>query len=141
MDFELIKKLEYQVDLHGKAFRAQTKTKHEILERILRAAVQNEVPFKFVLFDVWYGSAENMRLVKLDLKKEFITPLKENRKIKLLEQLGSSLQAVSKLELEEGKPYLARLEGVPLDVSVVKLVFKHEERPCPSGAFYGQERS
>ncbi len=115
--------------LHWK--RPQTKTKHEILEGMLRFAVQNEVPFKRVLFDVWYGSADNMRLVKLDLEKEFITPIKENRKIKLLERAGSSLQAVSTLELEEGKPYLARLEGVPFDVIVVKLVFKHEKRPCP----------
>jgi hypothetical protein len=61
--------------------------------------------------------------VKLDLDKEFITPLKGNRKVKLLETAGSTLQAVESLELVEGKPYLARLEGVPFDVTVVKLVF------------------
>ena len=36
------------------------------------------------------------------------------------------MQAVGSLELVEDKPYLARLEGVPFDVSVTKLVFKHE---------------
>lgn len=127
LDFEVVKKLEYQVDLQGKPFRAQVKTKHEILEAMLTHAVQNEVPFSWVLFDVWYGSAENMRLIKLDLGKEFITALKENRKIKLLEVAGSTLQAVGLLGLEEGTPYLARLEGVPFDVVVVKLVFKHED--------------
>ena len=126
LDFVVVKKLEYKVDLQGKAFRQQVQTKHEILEDILRFAVQNEVPFKTVLFDVWYGSADNMRLVKLDLNKEFITPLKRNRKVKLLKTAGSTLQAVESLELEEDKPYLARLEGVPFDVTVVKLVFKHE---------------
>jgi hypothetical protein len=136
LDFVVVKKLGYKVDLQGKPFRQQTKTKHEILEDILRFAVHNDVPFllvrqhlagysgfKTVLFDVWYGSADNMRLVKLDLGKEFITPLKGNRKVKLLETAGSTLQAVESLELEEGKPYLARLEGVPFDVSIVKLVF------------------
>jgi DDE superfamily endonuclease len=123
LDFVVVKKLGYKVDLQGKPFRQQTKTKHEILEDILRFAVHNEVPFKTVLFDVWYGSADNMRLVKLDLNKEFITPLKENRKVKLLKTAGSTLQAVGSLELVEGKPYLARLEDVPFDVSVVKLVF------------------
>ena len=126
LDFVVVKKLEYKVDLQGKPFRPQTQTKHEILEDILRFAVQNEVLFRTVLFDVWYGSADNMRLVKLDLNKEFITPLKGNRKVKLLETAGSTLQAVESLELVEGKPYLARLEGVPFDVTVVKLVFKHE---------------
>ena len=127
LDFVVVKKLEYKVDLQGKPFRPQTQTKHEILEDILRFAVHNEVPFKTVLFDVWYGSADNMRLVKLDLNKEFITPLKGNRKVKLLETAGSTLQAVESLELVEGQPYLARLEGVPFDVTVVKLVFKHED--------------
>jgi DDE superfamily endonuclease len=128
LDFELVKKLEPHLDFDSNTWkRPQTKTKHEILEGILRNAVQNEVPFKRVLFDVWYGSADNMRLVKLDLKKEFITPIKENRKIRLLERAGSALKAVSTLELEEGKPYLARLEGVPFDVIVVKLVFRHKD--------------
>lgn len=36
-------------------------------------------------------------------------PLKENRKIKLLDTVGS-IQAVGSLELKEGKLYLARLE-------------------------------
>ena len=127
LDFEVVKKLEPHLDFDKNLWkRPQTKTKHEILEGMLRFAVQNEVPFKRVLFDVWYGSADNMRLVKLDLNKEFITPIKENRKIRLLERAGSALKAVSTLELEEGKPYLARLEGVPFDVIVVKQVFKHE---------------
>jgi DDE superfamily endonuclease len=104
LDFVVVKKLGYKVDLKGNPFRQQTQTKNEILEDILRLAVQNGVPFKTVLFDVWYGSADNMRLVKMDLNKEFITPLKENRKIKLLETTGSTLQAVGSLELEEGKP-------------------------------------
>ena len=73
--------------------------------------------------DIWYGSAANMRLVKLDLGKEFITPLKENRKIKLVEGVENPVTAVSKLELEEGKPYLVQLESVPFDVLILKLVF------------------
>ena len=127
LDFEVVKKLEYKVDFEGKPFRDQVKTKHEILEQILSFAVQNDVLFKWVLFDIWYGSAANMRLVKLDLGKEFITPLKENRKVKLVEGKETLFTAVSKLELEEGKPYLARLESVPFDVLIVKLVFKHED--------------
>ena len=50
-------------------------------------------------------------------------PLKENRKIKLLETAGSTLQALGSPGLAEDRPYLARLDGVPSDVSVPKLVF------------------
>ncbi len=32
----------------------------------------NRIPFRYVLNDLWFASAENMRFVKLDLDKEFI---------------------------------------------------------------------
>lgn len=48
LDVVVAKKLEYKVDLQGKLCRPQAKTKHGILDDILRFAVQNEVPFKTV---------------------------------------------------------------------------------------------
>jgi hypothetical protein len=129
MDFVVVKKLGYRVDLQGKPLRQQTQTKHEILEDIVRFAVLNEVPFKSVLFDVWNGSAANMRLVKIDVKKETIKPLKEARKVKLLETASSTLKAVESLELVEAKPNLARLEGLPFEIRVAKLDFKQMDGP------------
>ena len=48
---------------------------------LLRVAVHNQVLFQYVLNDLWYASADNMKFIKLDLKKDFIMPLKENRKV------------------------------------------------------------
>ena len=45
--------------------------------------MKNQIQFRYVLNDVWYGSAENMQFVKKDLKKDFIMPLKANRKVAL----------------------------------------------------------
>jgi hypothetical protein len=40
---------------------------------LLQQAVKNKIPFRYVLNDIWYASAENMNFVKLTLKKEFVS--------------------------------------------------------------------
>ena len=52
-----------------------------IIARMLQQAVTNQIPFRYVLNDVWYASAENMSFVKQTLHKDFIMPLKANRKV------------------------------------------------------------
>jgi SRSO17 transposase len=68
----------------GKEKRVSERTKNEMYRDVLRQAARNEVKFKWVLNDVWYGSADNMVFVKHDLGKEFIVPLKTNRKVALI---------------------------------------------------------
>ena len=50
---------------------------------MLQNCVRNRIPFRYVLNDIWFASAENMSYVKLNLDKEFIMALKTNRKIAL----------------------------------------------------------
>lgn len=40
---------------------------------------------RYVLNDVWFVSADNMKYIKTTLKKDFIMPLKSNRKVALSE--------------------------------------------------------
>jgi hypothetical protein len=56
-------------------------SQHPIYQTLLRQVVQNQIPFQYVLNDVWYASAENMMFVKHDLQRDFIMPLKSNRKV------------------------------------------------------------
>ena len=53
---------------------------------MLQNCVQNRIPFRYVLNDIWFASAENMRYIKDELGKEFIMGLKSNRKIALSRQ-------------------------------------------------------
>ena len=41
------------------------------------------MPLRYVLNDVWFAAADNMKLIKTELKKDFVMPLKSNRNIAL----------------------------------------------------------
>lgn len=60
----------------SKQKRRATVTKNEAYQQLLRQVVTNQIPFRYVLNDVWYASADNMRFVKHDLKRDFVMPLK-----------------------------------------------------------------
>jgi hypothetical protein len=82
--FELVRKTECCTDpKDGKEKRRADKTKNEMYRALLQQAVKNQIPFKYALNDIWFASAENMNFVKLTLKKEFVMPLKGNRKVAL----------------------------------------------------------
>lgn len=92
---------------------------------------KNRIEFRYVLNEVWYASSENMSYIKRELEKEFIMPLKSNRKVALslarrkearreYEQLGS-------LELEAGTVREVYVEQVEFALLLVKRVFKNED--------------
>src|SRR5947207_9908047 len=85
--FRLVRKTEQYVDKKdAKTRRRDPVSKNEHYQALLRQACKNQVLFRFVLNDVWYASADNMMFVKHELDKEFIMPLKTNRKIALTQQ-------------------------------------------------------
>ena len=96
---------------------------------LLRIAVHNQIPFRYVLNDVWFASAKNMKYVKLELRKDFIMPLKSNRKVVLSEsdkQKGRFV-AVETLELPASTAREVWLEDVPFPVRLIKQVFINDD--------------
>ncbi|MDQ3254608.1 MAG: transposase, partial [Acidobacteriota bacterium] len=95
----------------------------------LRIAVHNQVPFQYVLNDVWFASADNMKYVKRDLRKDFIMPLKSNRKVAVSEvnKRRGQYRAVSSLDIPAHTTREIWLEDVPLAVLVVKQVFTNDD--------------
>ena len=63
---------------------------------MLKVCAKNNIKFKYVLKNLWYTSSENMILVKEELKKDFIMPIKKNRKIALSKK--DKLSLVSMLQ-------------------------------------------
>ncbi|MCS6909502.1 MAG: transposase [Anaerolineales bacterium] len=96
---------------------------------LLQQAVKNRIPFKYALNDIWFASAENMNFVKLTLKKEFVMPLKGNRKVALSVEAKKQgrYRRVDTPELEPMKPVLVYLEGVEFPLLLVKQVFTNED--------------
>jgi DDE superfamily endonuclease len=84
IEFVLVTKTEtYKDEKTGKIKRRSTTTKNEYYRQMLKQAVQNQVEFSYVLNDIWYAAVENMKFIKQELKKDFIMPLKSNRKVAL----------------------------------------------------------
>jgi len=128
--FELVRKTERYTDpKDGKEKRRSEKTKNEMYRDLLCQAARNQIPFKYVLNDIWFASAENMNFVKRTLEKEFVMPLKGNRKVGLsvdAKQQGR-YQRVDTLELEPMKPVTVYLEGVEFALLLLKQVFTNED--------------
>ena len=96
---------------------------------MLKACVKNSLPFRYVLNDVWFAAADNMKLIKTELGKDFVMPLKSNRNIALSGQdkKDGRFQAVQTLALEHGQAREVYLEQVPFPLSLVKQVFTNKD--------------
>jgi hypothetical protein len=92
-------------------------------------AVCNQIQIKYVLNDIWFAAAENMLFVKTTLKKDFIMPLKNNRKVALSvgAKQNGQYQRVDTLELEPMQPVNVYLEGIPFALLLIKQVFTNED--------------
>jgi len=128
--FRLVAKTEQYVDKKdGKTKRRSPISKNEHYQALLRQAKHNRILFRFVLNDVWYASAENMRLVKEELEKDFIMPLKTNRKVALSreEKRAGRYVRVDGVLLEVGDVREVYLEGVEFPMLLCKQVFINED--------------
>ena len=128
--FETVHKTEEVVEKGtGKTKRKSPVTKNEVYRSLLRICLNNGIEFKYVLNDVWYSSAENMRYIKQELKKDFIMPLKSNRKValSLAAKRNGSYSRVESLTLESGRVITVYLEGVEFPLQMIKQVFTNKD--------------
>jgi len=70
--FALVEQDEAFTDKMGKPKRRASVSKNEHYRSMLKACVKNQVPFRYVLNDVWFAAADNMKM---------ITPLKPQDRI------------------------------------------------------------
>lgn len=90
---------------------------------------QNNIKYRYVAFDTWYSSAENMKFIVNDLKKHFVCAIKDNRSITFdlaIEDKPKKEQqwlAVSEANIEPNRPYKIRLKNIPFTLILVKKVF------------------
>ncbi|MCI0553571.1 MAG: transposase [Anaerolineae bacterium] len=126
VNYHLVSKPEIYLDTKtGKQKRRATVTKNEVYQQLLPQVVANQIPFRYVVNDVWYAAAAKMRFVKYDLKRDFVMPLKSNRKVALSVEAQKQGQyvRVDELVLEAGTTLSVYLEGVDFALQLVKQVF------------------
>ncbi len=87
VDFDLIQKTERVTDPKtGKDKWQSEQTKNETMRQMIDNFVRKQTPFRYVLADAWFASVENMKFIKEKKRKDFVFPLKSNRKVALSEQ-------------------------------------------------------
>jgi hypothetical protein len=123
--FRLVAKTEHDVNKEGKPKRRSPVTKNEHYRVMLQQCVRNQIPFQYVLNDLWFAAAENMCFVKLDLKKEFIMALKANRKVALSaeDKQQGRYQRLDQLDVPEDTLVVIHLEQVPFPLHLMRQVF------------------
>lgn len=126
--YELVEKEQEVINKKtGKKTRKSSKSKQQRYRDLIQKAAENNINFKHVLNDVWFASIENMLFVKQKLNKEFIMPIKSNRKLALSETdkaLGHFV-GIDSVKLGEGT--LVWLQGLDFPLRFVRQVFKNED--------------
>ena len=125
--FEIVHKTEKYIDKKtGKEKRRSKTTKNEPARNMLRAVYKNKILFKYVLADIWFASAENMRFVKM---KDFIMAVKGNRKVALSkdDKANGKYQRIDNLEIPKGTPKTIYLESIPFPILLVRQDFKNKD--------------
>jgi hypothetical protein len=128
--FHLVAKTEKYVDPKTqKEKRRSPVSKNVVCQELIKQAVTNLLPFRFVLFDVWFASAETLVFIKQEQKRDFICPLKTNRKVALnvADKHQGRYTRVDTLELEAPATREVYLEGVAFPLVLVKQVFTNED--------------
>jgi hypothetical protein len=129
VSFTLIAKTEVYFNKEGIAQRRSPVGKNEAYRAMLAQAVANQIPFRYVLNDSWYSSAENMRFIKQTLDKDFLMPLKANRKVavSLADKLAGKYLRVDALVCEPNTVQEIYLEGVEFPLLFTKQIFVNED--------------
>jgi hypothetical protein len=128
--FELIKKSEWTTHKKtGKQKRVCPKTKNDYFREMVLRCLKNQLPFAYVLADTFFASAENMVFLKKEHDKDFLFPLKDNRKIALSQEdkLAGRYVSISTVALEENTTLEIWLEGVDFPLLLCKQVFTNKD--------------
>jgi len=102
-------------------------TKNEIMrDRLALLHHNNQVKYKYILFDKWFSSTENLIFIENDLQKKFVAPIKSNRKVALTlaQRNGGKYVNISNLDIEGGSSRLIYLEGYKKPLRLIKQVVK-----------------
>jgi hypothetical protein len=128
--FTLIAKTEWYVDAKtGKQKRRSPVSKNDYYRLMVQQAVENQIPFRYVLSDVWFSAADNMMFVKRGLQRDFVMPIKSNRKValSLADKRQGRYRRVDELVLEAQAVHEVYLESVDFPLLLVKQVFTNED--------------
>lgn len=128
--FEVIVKDQKFIDKEGNTKYKSSKTKNElVIDKLSDLLYHNRLKFKYILFDTWFSSSDNMKQIHKRFKKFFICPLKQNRLVALSKEdkyAGKFVQ-VSSLDINTEQTLEVYIKGLDFPVRLVKQTFKNKD--------------
>jgi hypothetical protein len=129
LGYEIISKTEdIWSKKHNKFIKKSMFTKNEIMRDKLKILhFNNQVKYKYILFDKWFSSLANLVFINDTLKKKFVCPIKSNRKIALTKEdkdKGNYVN-ISNVDIEACSSRLIYLEGYKNPINLIKQVVKN----------------
>lgn len=128
--FELIAKTETYIDKKTqKEKRRSPIGKNDYCRELLQKAVDNHVPFRYALTDIWFASAENIKFIKNDLHKDLVMPLKKNRRVALsyTDKHNGRYVPIESLAWQENTTREIYLEHVDFPLLLLRQVFTNDD--------------
>ena len=129
--YEIIKKTETYFDPKKQKIKRRSPiTKNEMVRQRLHVLTnKNKVKYRYIVWDTWFSSKENLDFVHYDLKKVFVAALKSNRKVALSEQdkKQGKYQKAEQLDFQSNCPKLVWLKGLDFPVHIIKRVFTNKD--------------
>ena len=128
--FEVISKPIEYCDLKTKRRKRKSLvTKNELMREMVTVCVRNQLKFRFVLFDIWFASVENMLHIKKTHQKDFVCTLKSNRLVALSkeDQAAKRFSRIDELPWSEETIFTVWLKNVPFPVNLVRQVFENKD--------------
>jgi len=130
--YEIIKKTEKYYDKKsGKVKRRSPITKNTMVQERLRILHHlNKVQFRYVLWDTWFSSKENLNFVHYELQKFFVAAIKKNRLVALnapVDNLNREYQRVDELDFQKASTFTVWLKGLDFPVQLYKQVFTNKD--------------
>ena len=130
ISFELILKTLHFCDIKSKKEKRQSPvTKNEMLRQMVQQSIHNQLKFKYILADSWFGSSENMLFIHRK-KKFFIFDMKSNRKAALSEKDRKNGQwtRIDEIDIPDNTPVKVWLKDLEIPVLLTKQVFKNKNQ-------------
>lgn len=90
----------------------------------------NKLQFKYVLWDTWFSSKDNLDFVHYELQKFFVVAVKSNRKVglnRLEENLNREYVRVDKLDFQKASTFTVWLKGLDFPTTLCKRVFTNKD--------------
>jgi hypothetical protein len=129
LGYEIITKTEDKwSEEYQKNVKKSLYSKNEIMQDKLHILhFNNEVKYKYILFDKWFASTKNLVFIEETLNKKFVCPIKSNRKIALTieEKNNGKYVNISTIDIEDGSSRLIYLEGYEKPLRLIKQVVKN----------------